>query len=327
MREQGRPPLGPFALYILRPAWIGEVHDPRCHQEVAWQAVGVENVPIVALRGGFMVFEFNAAVEYSGGDVPAYTLDTDRRIPTAVTTAEKLRDELAYRRFVYMNAFLLALYSGISTVQKRGTPVQEPVDPTNYFGAKVIAGGWETYSDLGRKFDYPTTRSDHLKIETLDHTNEILHRCFAEFGKSSLELLDLVYIACHQYTRHQFASAHLLAWSAVESMLNVLWLRLQRKANSEFGGHTKFNAERRNLLNGRDYTASIISQILSLCGDVDDNLLSRLDEARRRRNSFAHGLERIKSKDAGSTLRLATDLLTKIAGIRVTCQLSLSFWL
>lgn len=327
MREAGRAPLGPFALYIMRPTWIDRATSPELHRQVAWQEVGVENVPIVGVRGGFIVFEFDKSPHFSGGDVPAYSLGDDRRIPSNVTRASRDRDELAYRRFTYMNAFLLALYSGLSTVQKRAAPVQEPIDPTNYFLAEPTADGWALAYDSGRKIEYPRDRTDIVQIETLSHALQLIQCCFAVLGRSSLELLELVYIACHQYARHQFASAHLLAWSAIESLLNYMWLDLQSQISLESGGHTRLTKERKKLLEGRDYSASVISQILSLCNNIDDDLLDRLNYARKKRNAFAHSLERISSGDAGSAIRLATDMITRIADIRVTSQLSLSFWI
>jgi hypothetical protein len=87
------------------------------------------------------------------------------------------------------------------------------------------------------------------------------------------------------------------------------------------------NKERRKLLNGADFTASIVSQILSICGKIDDKTLDRLDEARRRRNAFAHNLVPIKFADAGKAIRLATDMITEIVGIRVTSPLGFHTWM
>jgi|SRR5687767_2516672 hypothetical protein len=106
-----------------------------------------------------------------------------------------------------------------------------------------------------------------------------------------------------------------------------MWSKLQERVSLESGGHTKLTKERRKLLDGRDYSASVVSQILSICSEIDDDLLERLDKARKKRNAFAHSLERVSSDDAGNALRLAADMVTKIIGVRVTSQLSLSFWL
>lgn len=327
MNRPAKEPLGPFALLILRPTWIGGKPRPADRTGVAWEGVGVQGVPITALRDGIVIFKFDKSDDYAGGAVPAYTLPENRRIPREVTSADEERDKLGYRRFIYMNAFLLALYSGLSTVQKRGTNVQEPVDSTNYFLARRTDGKWDTYMDYGRKVNYTLDRSDNIEIETLDHSLEILQMFHTAVGEASLKILSLVYTSCAQYSRHQFSSAHLIAWSAIEALLNVMWSNLHVEIDSTSGGHTQISGKRKALLKGRDYTASVVSQVLSICGKIDDDTLERLDEARRKRNAFAHDLILIKADDAGKAIRLATDMITNVAGIGVTSQLSYSSWM
>jgi len=327
MDESGRGPLGPFALYVLPPTWVGGKPKPANRTDVAWEGLGLRDVPITALRDGFVIFEFDKSADYAGGAVPAYTLPEDRRIPQDVTKAERERDDLAYRRFIYMNAFLLALYSGFSTVQKTAKSVQEPADPTNYLGAKRTADGWQTFMDLGRKIDYPRQRLDNIEVEILDHCLDILRDFHTAIGPASLDVLSLTYTACHQYSRHQFSSAHLIAWAAIEALLNIMWLDLQAEIDVTSGGHTRMNKDRKKLLAGRDYKASVVSQVLSICEKIDDETLKRLDEARRKRNEFAHTLTHIEADHAGKAIRLATDMITNMAGVRVTSQLALSFWL
>ena len=122
MNESARGPLAAFALYVLPPTWVAGKPKLSNHTDVAWEGLGLRDVPITALRNGFVIFEFDESADYAGGAVPAYTLPEDRKIPLEVTKAKRERDDLGYRRFIYMNAFLLALYSGFSTVQKTAKP-------------------------------------------------------------------------------------------------------------------------------------------------------------------------------------------------------------
>ena len=226
-----------------------------------------------------------------------------------------------------MNAFLFALYSGISTKQHTATQVQDLVDPTNYFIASRESGQWQIFSEFDRDVSLPPERSDNIRAETLDHAIEILRCASTAYGESWPDVLTLTYASCVDYSRHQFASAHLIAWSVVEALINHLWTRLHDEADAKSGGHTKMNRKRRELLAGRDYTAGVVSQFLSLSGKIDDHLLERLDKTRKARNSFAHGLAPISSDDAGNAIRLATDLIGKTASIRVDHHLSLSYWI
>jgi hypothetical protein len=87
------------------------------------------------------------------------------------------------------------------------------------------------------------------------------------------------------------------------------------------------NHNRKNLLSGRDYTASIVTQVLSICGKIDDEMLKRLNDVRKKRNDFVHNLSQINSNDAGEAVRLASDLISKISGARFTTQLGLHYWI
>ncbi|HEX2257009.1 MAG TPA: hypothetical protein VHG92_10000 [Afifellaceae bacterium] len=56
-------------------------------------------------------------------------------------------------------------------------------------------------------------------------------------------------------------------------------------------------------------------------------MLEKVEKSRKKRNAFVHNLSVIEADDAGGAIRTATDLMTNLMEIRVTSQLSISFWL
>ena len=74
MNQPGIGPLGPFALYVLPPTWVGGKPKPANRRDVAWKAPGLCDVPITALRDGLVIFEFDMSASYDGGAVPPYKL-------------------------------------------------------------------------------------------------------------------------------------------------------------------------------------------------------------------------------------------------------------
>lgn len=327
MLPDGQPELGAFAIYILRPTWVAKEPNEESWLVPVWHHLGESDVPISALGNGFVIFEFDKSPKYSGGEVPAYKLPDDRKIPVNVSDASQARDILAYRRFEYINAFLTALYSGYSTIQKMARTVQEPADPTNYFYATKSEDSWQIYAEIERTFDQPVKRGDILQIETLSHAVDLMQKGAQCFGPSYMRLYSLIYTASYHYARHQFSSAQVIGWSVVEALQNHIWKEYLGGVSENKGGHTKINSQRFRILNGREFSASNISQALSLANKIDDDILERLDESRRKRNKLAHDLDEVTSQDAVKVIRLATDLLTEILGTRVTSQLGLSFWL
>ena len=153
--------------------------------------------------------------------------------------------------------------------------------------------------------------------ETFTLAVALLIACEKKLGNGYVELLSLAQLASHQYRSHQFSSAHITAWCLAESMLQWLWRSYQ-----DSSAHTKINRARKDMLNGRDYSASSVSQILSLAGILDDDLLNELDTARRARNAFAHSLSGISPDQAGKAIRCAGSMISKVIGMPVHTQLS-----
>lgn len=224
-----------------------------------------------------------------------------------------------------MNAFLAALYSAFSTVQKTATQVQPPVDPSSYYLGIGAHQHWSIFTP--QSMPYHEGHRGEVKTESLASAVDVLNACVGKFEDKAYTLLSLVYTACHQYALHQFPSAHLIAWSVIEMQINIIWNDLLDRLDDRKGGHTRINNKRRENLTGTSYTASIVTQMLSLHGEIDDELLVALDAARQRRNAFAHRLGPVAADDVGKVLRTATTLISRIVGMRVESQLSLAFWM
>lgn len=336
------PPLGAFALYFESPqVWVEDERaktTPALRFEIAFDQISSRDVPILFRRDGFLIFRFDQAPSYAGGAIPAHEEDISRPRDKKVIAAEEVRQKLMYERIEYMNAFLLALTSAMSTVQKFGSQVQEPCDPWHHLRGFDNGAYWEV-TTANTLYQLPLeARHLVLRLDTFEDAIGVMHACEATFGTRSVMLLSLVYMACYQYRRHQFASAHLIAWCAVESLVNIIWrnfladAKLRTKKDETTGeetteGFTAINADRKKVLTSNDYTASIMTQVLSLTGKIDDELLDRLNEARKARNDFAHSLAPITSDKSGKTIRLATDLITRLCERRVTSQLSFSAYL
>lgn len=230
MHDMRQRPLAAFALYVLKPVWIGGKPTHEATQSsVSWSGLGPHDVPIHARRDGFIIFEFDKSPAYCGGAIPSYVPRPKTRIPGPVLEAAEARKTLAYRRFRYMNAFLAGLYSGWSTIQKAAISVQTPINPTEYFVAVRDGGHWGIYGDLGGNVEYPQDRR-LLEVETVAHATALMVSCHRTFAGQSIELLNLVYLACHQYSHHQFQSAHVLAWTVIEMQLNAMWSHLLKRS-------------------------------------------------------------------------------------------------
>jgi hypothetical protein len=314
----GRPDLSAYAIHLGKYSWLGSI--PRSQfdeRQFGWQGLGTGGVPIYAMRNGFLLFNFPESDVYAGGAVPNSPLIEGRQIPPDVLVAREKRNALQYARFAYINATVFALYSAYTEVQKTGGAFPSPADPMNYFKATFIEENkWTIIANTREPVEFPVGETC-MQVETFESAIKLLVTCERHLGDGHVELLNLAQLALHQYRSHQFSSAHITAWCIAESMLQWLWRSYQQACT-----HTQITRNRKDMLNGRDYSASSVSQILSLAGALDDDLLDQLDSARRARNAFAHSLSGISADQAGKAIRCAGNMISKVIGMPVHTQLS-----
>ena len=284
----------------------------RALEQIVWQSKADCSVPIYARRDGFLIFDFDKCADFS------------HRTGGADVQAANEQQQMNRLRYQYVNAFLMGVHSGLSETMSTGTPVQSPLNGLNWCKAVANDGQWLITDSLAQPVNGLNFLARDLQVDVLDHAVRVIAQC-EELFDDGHKILELCLIAGNQYALHQFESAHLIAWSVIEKSLNKMWAKLLHDLNAANGGHTSINRDRRDLLTGRDYTASIVTQQLSLHKIIDDDMLFRLDEARRTRNSFAHSLKPVTWEDAGRALNTANDILSKVIGIRVYCQAAVSW--
>jgi hypothetical protein len=298
----------------------------RSLAQIVWQKEGLYGVPILARRDGFVIFDFEKSPEFAYLGASAGASEKWTRPGKSEVEAADARLLQNYRRFQYMSAFLMALHSGLAETLKSGMPVQAPLNPVNYLKAWEDGGTWKVTTTQGDAVKGSKFVAQDLNLGTLDHAVHVMERTDAVFGKDGVKILALCLTAGHQYGLHQFESAHLIAWSVIEKQINKIWADLVGEADEKNGGHTKINRNRRDTLTGRDYTASIVTQMLSLHGKIDDDMLSQLDKARQTRNAFAHNLGSVSWKDAAWAIGAANQLVTKVVGVLVNCQTAIMMY-
>ncbi|MGF6647117.1 hypothetical protein [Paraburkholderia sp. GAS82] len=300
------------------------VEVERSLAQIVWQKTALYGVPVLARRNGFVIFDFEKSPEYAYAPMPAAAGDRPQRPGKSDMEAATARLQQNYRRFQYMSAFLMALHAGLAETMKAGTPVQAPLNPVNYLKAWETGGTWKVTTPQGHATEGANFLAQDLKLGVLDHAVRVMERSDEVFGEDGLKILALCLTAGHQYSLHQFESAHLIAWSVIEKQINKIWADLMGALDEKNGGHTKINSKRRETLTGRDYTASIVTQMLSLHGKIDDNMLSELNKARQTRNDFAHNLGAVTWQDAAWAIGAANQLITKVVGLVVSCQTAIT---
>ena len=115
-----------------------------------------------------------------------------------------------------------------------------------------------------------------------------------------------------------------LAWFVIESLLIRRWkIMLDSKNRNMPNGESRINSDRKkNLIDGRDYSASVITNIMELCDNLPYELYRRVDTARVKRNAVVHTKHNseIIPKDCVNAIEVALELLFEETGLYLQCN-------
>ena len=315
--SEGQPALD--CCFAMRIENVRAIYNDVGEQWSPWRAVRKVAMPLgvtlYVISGGALVFDFSSNHEFCGGAV----LDsTDIYSPEAIK-----RQSIVRKRTGYMNAFSATLYHG-------GQPLfafeaLPSVTAENYLSALSHSDGdWEVigphHAD-GRECPSEVFTRAAKAFQDIVEADWLANR--KGLGQQGVVLLSLLQTASLHFKNHEFSSSLLIGWSVVESLLNLTFENMLASAKTD--GRTKISADRKKTLMGKDYTASVISQILSLNGCIEDGLLHKLDEARKKRNDFAHKLHEVSWKDASNVLGLAAQMISMRAGFAFRLPISFSW--
>ncbi|MFJ5739086.1 hypothetical protein [Streptomyces microflavus] len=268
-------------------------------------------ISISARLGGVLVFDFsgraNAIMSVNGG--PSY-------FPSLIEATDV--------RVKLINAFSLCLHSSRVIGENFGSPpfkidhqdlfhlsgddVREGVGGNGLQKLPAMVAGGGYLRDFHRHGVIPESSFD-LTCETLDFL--VTHNY-----EKALDLASLLNESLTSYANHEFASSLITSWAICETLLQHRW--------NVYVNREGVTSARRKRLTGRDYTASIMSEVLELGGAITPETLISLDKARKARNSWMHSISQPDFKSAGECITLATSMLGETLGREIGTSLSLS---
>jgi len=222
-----------------------------------------------------------------------------------------------------MNLFLACFYTSMRRIQK-WTSRKVFVDYTTYVPARSFAlNPRHVECDLRQSSVVRDGEEWHRKLKHLCMTvpANVLHAAVdmtdAGIANDFRDVATLAELLLHSFCLHhsgRFEASHIAAWTIAEKCLDDLWkthLRDLDKQHTAPGAAKFINSERKRKLTGRDFTASIISEFLSLSGILPFDKYELASRVRKTRNDWLHKLRAIDRTDAGEAIVLAQFLLRK----------------
>ncbi|MDE1348458.1 hypothetical protein [Vibrio aestuarianus] len=128
-----------------------------------------------------------------------------------------------------------------------------------------------------------------------------------------------------EYKIGNYDTSIVLAWFCIERLLSNKWAEYLLSFNQEHSESKRVNSERLKKLTDRDYTISIIINMLELGGIIPFSLYKNLEKIRVARNKIAHSDPKYKSsiEDSSLAIKISLELVGRFYGLGLKPSLSL----
>lgn len=327
------------AAYYHWPAfWVGSGPESRVDIDVSSLADEVfrtrlaVGIDVRVLREGMFVFGFS---DYLPGralpleakpdfDASATVIINRVRVMNAhlacLNTAIVKLQNYSHDRMVVNPSDLIALGSFEDSLGGTGSAPRLAALSTSRFPSTYREG-------LPPSFDWRLTFRD-LVVETatVEESFRLLDTILDHASANVLVMCDLYSRSCKAYEEHNYSLCLVTAWAVVESLLQELWRRYleDNRRRTIDGEEAKFiNVDRkRTLEDGRSFTASVVSEMLSLSDRLPFHIYKDLSMTRKTRNSWIHSLEPVSRESALLSVQVAEQMLTLVEGVALETALT-----
>ena len=129
-----------------------------------------------------------------------------------------------------------------------------------------------------------------------------------------------------EYKVGNYETSVVLSWFIIEAALSQLWKSHIDNLNANFpNGRKRINRDRKDFLTGRDFTISLISNLLELWGALSHAQFEDIDAVRGFRNKIVHNHNFAPSpNEVQLALNTAKGMIDRIWGFRFTPSLGYS---
>lgn len=335
--------------FYMPPIWVGsqptdaELATPTNELiKVVCSRTLAVGISLSVHRDGVFLFDFQQWPDGCPVSIPAHTIEGGKPLPSHIQEAERKAEHHRYNCMAVMNAHLACMSTAMSKVQGHGLWIKQVITPSSYFTTHWVNGqrhivGVTAQSDpilayvstnlpLDIDISEKRARAATIKLDTIEHSLNLLEQILTNETPDTLLMTTLIYFSAINYAQHDFPTALTLAWSVCEKLLRTLWDKylIDRTFLADDNGVSikVINSDRKKLLSGTDYTASVISEVLALAGRLRHNTYLGLSKARKARNGWLHNLTPISSMVARECIQTAQTLLKEVTSIDLAVNLS-----
>ncbi|MEU8196261.1 hypothetical protein AB0C10_20990 [Microbispora amethystogenes] len=223
------------------------------------------------------------------------------------------------RRLKVMNAFALCLHGSHLMM---GKSYQHPfkLAPEDLLHPEGGTTGAGSKAAISRTILETAPVHDQLiSGEVIESAVNLLDQILKHPDSYALEIASLINDALVASTAQEYAQAVVMAWSACEFLLERKWLECCEEVSNRKLGKA-LSRKKREYYEGRDYSASLILEILWFQDVLGTDLYESLTKVRKMRNDWIHGIKIPDHDTANLAVVLALGMYADAFGISIVAR-------
>ena len=323
--------------FRVPPIWVGEEpndasslnFDPTVHYEVVIEKDLLSGIPVRILRDGTFLFDFSSWKIAPQIMIPGYRIANPHgphRRPFETEKAEQDSEKYAVLRAQAMNVHQSCLTTAQWLRHGSSSGIGVPLAAADalkgltfeqclsYLGSEdnprgLVRNAANNFDGVNRERAFPRYNID---IEVAERSLDLLDRVLLVNDAAVIQMLEAAYLAACRCSEGRLGEAITLAWGVCEQLLSKAWTELI----SDIRNESRMPKTRREKLNGRDYTASVMTEILELSGRIDYDLYVHLEQARKARNRWMHEMSEPETIQVLHAIKALQGLLHSVLGIQ-----------
>lgn len=232
--------------------------------------------------------------------------------------------QVAKFRLLLMNVFLSAFYTSYECyhrVNMAKLVVTSKMQITSKsFGEPSLgyfkSHWYESYRISGSYWGHSTwTHPDVLNnaVENFKHLLEVDEKYWT--------LIENISVGHVNHQNNHYSQSVAIVWTVTEALLSIMWdvfLRPNFEPKLLRNAIKKHNKNKVHSLCARDYSSSVMINVLDELGIIDGDIKEKLHTIRLTRNNWIHGLKDIDMIVSHETLHVAIGLLNRFLPINLT---------
>ena len=329
--------------YRIPAVWVGSApENPAVDtgislmREVAHKEALKCGIHAYAMRNGLFLFDFLRSRIAGVVRVPGYEHPTSLpyKPPRAHAEAGVRAEQVSLLRAQIMNVHQACLISSEYVKRHRSAAMGFPVTAWSTMQSISIAHPISYHDDIedvrslarnvldGKYAPTVTPRQRRvLETDVVAHSFEALDHILNLENGRYVPIVEAAYQSACRSVELRFGESIAIGWTVCEQLVSEEWKQLLTSRNPNRDKSARLSRERKKKLLGRDYTASVMVEMLELYGRLTGSLYKNLETARKARNNWAHDMV-VPTGDAISACQQAIQELLSRKGIRLWLQAS-----